>query len=48
MVAMTLLLASLGALPGEPMLAAVDAVHVKAYYEAGRFGGWPANYGTVK
>ncbi|MCL4216337.1 MAG: glycoside hydrolase [Candidatus Hydrogenedentes bacterium] len=32
-------------LPGEPMLRAEDAEHVKVYYEAGRFGGWPANYG---
>lgn len=38
-------LAALGALPGEPMWAAADAEHVKVYYEPGRFGGWPANYG---
>jgi len=24
---------------------AVDAKHVKVYYEKGRFGGWPANFG---
>ena len=32
-------------LPGEPMLRAEDATHVKVYYEAGRYGGWPANHG---
>ncbi|NUM56689.1 MAG: exo-alpha-sialidase [Candidatus Hydrogenedentes bacterium] len=32
-------------LPGEPMLRADDAQHVKVYYEKGRFGGWPANHG---
>jgi hypothetical protein len=35
----------LGLLPGEPMMIADDAVHVKVYYEKGRFGGWPANHG---
>ncbi len=35
----------LGGLPGEPLLMAQDAEHVKVYYEAGRFGGWPANHG---
>jgi hypothetical protein len=35
----------LGGLPGEPMLIAEDAKHVKVYYEPGRFGGWPANHG---
>ncbi len=35
----------LGGLPGEPMLIAEDAEHVKVYYEVGRFGGWPANHG---
>jgi hypothetical protein len=39
------LLAALSTLPGEPMLRAEGAVHVKVYYEAGRFGGWPANHG---
>jgi len=38
-------MAMLGGLPGEPMLVADDAEHVKVYYEAGRFGGWPANHG---
>ena len=32
-------------LPGEPIYKADDVEHVKVYYEAGRFGGWPANYG---
>ncbi|UCG58331.1 MAG: exo-alpha-sialidase [Phycisphaerales bacterium] len=41
MIAMVLL----GGLPGEPMLIAEDVQHVKVYYEAGRFGGWPANHG---
>lgn len=36
----------LGSLPGEPMLMADDVQHVKVYYEAGRFGGWPANHGV--
>lgn len=40
MIAMTAL-----ALPGEPMYRADNAQHVKVYYESGRFGGWPANYG---
>ncbi len=40
-----ILLAAMGTLPGEPLLAAVGAEHVKVYYEPGRFGGWPANYG---
>jgi BNR repeat-like domain len=35
----------LSGLPGEPMLVAEDVEHVKVYYEAGRFGGWPANHG---
>jgi len=35
----------LGFLPGEPMLIAWDVTHVKVYYEADRFGGWPANHG---
>lgn len=35
----------LGGLPGEPMLIAEDARHVKVYHEPGRFGGWPANHG---
>ena len=35
----------LSGLPGEPMLKAEDVTHVKVYYEAGRFGGWPANHG---
>ena len=35
----------LGFLPGEPVLAAKDVTHVEVYYEAGRFGGWPANHG---
>ncbi len=35
----------LGGLPGEPILIAEDVTHVKVYYEAGRFGGWPANHG---
>jgi hypothetical protein len=35
----------LGNLPGEPMLIAEDAQHIKVYYEPGRFGGWPANHG---
>ncbi len=39
--AMTLL----GSLPGEPLLIAEKAKHGKVYYEAGRFGGWPANHG---
>ena len=34
-----------GQLPGDPMLRVEDAEHVKVYYEAGRFGGWPANHG---
>ncbi len=38
-------LTMLGGLPGEPMLTAEDVTHVKVYYEAGRFGGWPANHG---
>ncbi len=37
--------AVLAQLPGEPMLRADDAQHVKVYYEKGRFGGWPANHG---
>ena len=37
--------ALLGLLPGEPMMMAEDVTHVKVYYEAGRFGGWPANHG---
>jgi hypothetical protein len=41
----SLLLTALSTLPGEPMLRAGGAVHVKVYYEAGRFGGWPANHG---
>ncbi len=36
----------LGSLPGEPMLIAEEVQHVKVYYEAGRFGGWPANHGV--
>jgi len=36
----------LGSLPGEPVLTAEDVQHVKVYYEAGRFGGWPANHGV--
>lgn len=40
-IAMTLL----GCLPGKPMMIAEDVTHVKIYYEAGRFGGWPANHG---
>ncbi|MBM3288770.1 MAG: exo-alpha-sialidase [Candidatus Hydrogenedentes bacterium] len=32
-------------LPGEPMLRADGAQHVKVYCEKGRFGGWPANHG---
>lgn len=40
-----LLTAMLVDLPGEPMLRAEDATHVKVYYEAGRYGGWPANHG---
>jgi hypothetical protein len=40
-----LTLTLLAGLPGEPMLQADDAQHVKVYHEQGRFGGWPANYG---
>ncbi|MCP4645088.1 MAG: hypothetical protein GY851_31890 [bacterium] len=32
-------------LPGETLLRAQNAEHVKVYCEAGRFGGWPANHG---
>jgi hypothetical protein len=35
----------LSGLPGETMFMAEDVTHVKVYYEAGRFGGWPANHG---
>ena len=35
----------LGCHPGESMLIAKNVTHVKVYYEAGRFGGWPANHG---
>jgi hypothetical protein len=35
----------LSSLPGAPKLTAKDVTHVKVYYEAGRFGGWPANHG---
>ena len=45
MCATLIALAVLGGLPGEPLLIADDAEHVKVYYEPGRFGGWPANYG---
>ena len=38
-------LTMLCALPGDPMLMCEDVQHVKVYYEARRFGGWPANYG---
>lgn len=38
-------LTMMGSLPGEPILAVQDVKHVKVYYEAGRFGGWPANHG---
>jgi hypothetical protein len=38
-------MAAVGALPGEQFFRADDAQHVKVYYEPGRFGGWPANYG---
>ncbi len=40
-----LTLTALSVLPGEPLLRAEDAQHVKVYYEEGRFGGWPANHG---
>ena len=45
MLSVILAMAGLGALPGPPMLAAVDAAQIRVYYEPGRFGGWPANYG---
>jgi len=45
MFATIIALSMLGGLPGEPMLRAEDVTHVKVYYEAGRFGGWPANHG---
>lgn len=32
-------------LPGDPVLRAEKVTHVEVYYEAGRFGGWPANHG---
>jgi hypothetical protein len=35
----------IGQLPGDPVLRAENVEHVKVYYEAGRFGGWPANHG---
>lgn len=38
-------IAVLGGLPGEPLWMAENVTHVKVYYEAGRFGGWPANHG---
>ncbi len=38
-------LTMLAGLPGEPMLIANNAEHVKVYFEQGRFGGWPANHG---
>lgn len=43
----TLILATalIAQLPGEPMMCADNARHVKVYYEKGRFGGWPANHG---
>jgi hypothetical protein len=45
MVATLISLIVLGGLPDAPMLTAQDVRHVKVYYEAGRFGGWPANHG---
>ena len=45
MFATVIALILLGRLPGEPVLTAQDAIHAKVYYEAGRFGGWPANHG---
>ena len=44
MIAMCIAMTALS-LPGEPLLRAQDVEHVKVYYEEGRFGGWPANYG---
>ena len=45
MVNLAVALSLLAQLPGEPMLRAEDAQHVKVYYEKGRFGGFPANHG---
>lgn len=45
MIVTLITMVTLGALPGEPMYRADGVEHVKVYYEPGRFGGWPANYG---
>ncbi len=45
MIMTVLAMTALGALPGEPMYRADNVQNVKVYYEKGRFGGWPANYG---
>lgn len=45
MLSILIAMSALSTLPGEPVYAAVGAEHVKAYYEKGMFGGWPANYG---
>ncbi len=45
MYATIITLSLLGVLPGEPMLRAEDIIHTKVYFEAGHFGGWPANHG---
>ena len=45
MMSLIALVAVLAGPEGSPMLVADDAKHVKVYYEEGRFGGWPANFG---
>ena len=45
MFATVIALTLLGRLPGEPMLIAQGVIHVRVYYETGRFGVCPANHG---